>query len=62
MGEVIQMGGCGKKCLQIIEGKADYYLHLDNKTKKWDTCAGEAIIGCLGGLIHDLNNEKYEYI
>lgn len=60
-GELQMMGGCGKKILQVILGKSDCYFYDRTGTKKWDTCAGEALLEALGGVITGMNGDYYEY-
>jgi len=52
-GGVIRVGGAGHKALLVLEGKADLYLFTSIGTKKWDTCAPEAIIKAAGGSLTD---------
>ncbi len=39
--------------LNISSGKADVYLYPQPGTKRWDTCAPEAILRELGGVLTD---------
>lgn len=50
---VIRVGGAGNKVLMVIEGKADVYVYVTSGTKKWDTCAGEALLKARGGCLSD---------
>ena len=45
---LIGMGGSGRKCLSVLFGETDIYIYIGQKTKKWDTCAGEALLNCFG--------------
>ena len=45
---VLQAGGTGNKMLLVLEGLANAYVHPSTGTKKWDTCAGDAIIRAAG--------------
>lgn len=59
--KVIQIGGSGSKCILVIEGIADAYLFASPGTKKWDTCAGDAIIKALGGKMTDIFGDPIKY-
>lgn len=59
--ELLRAGGCGNKILMVLEGKADAYVHPSVGTKKWDTCAGEAIVQAAGGLVTDLLGRPLPY-
>lgn len=57
--EIISAGGSGYKTIELINGKADVYMHLTH-IKKWDICAPYSILNSLpegqmtdlkGGLI-----------
>jgi len=60
--QVIKTGGCGYKVLQVIEGVADAYVFATPGTKKWDSCAPEAIIRACGGTITDILNKEIDYL
>eukprot|EP01118_Nematostelium_gracile_P010140 TRINITY_DN3468_c0_g1_i2.p1 TRINITY_DN3468_c0_g1~~TRINITY_DN3468_c0_g1_i2.p1 ORF type:complete len:340 (-),score=86.87 TRINITY_DN3468_c0_g1_i2:27-902(-) len=59
--EVMRVGGAGYKALLVLEGKADIYLFASPGTKKWDTCAPEAIIKQLGGKMTDIHGNPFQY-
>ena len=59
--EVVKTGGCGYKVLQLIEGHADAYVFATPGTKKWDTCAPEAILNASGGALTDILNKNINY-
>lgn len=42
----------------IIKGEADLFAYCDSATKKWDSCAGEAIIRSLDGYFIDGNSSS----
>lgn len=59
--ETLRMGGCGNKSLMVAEGKVDAYVFPSPGTKKWDTCAVDAIVREVGGVMTDVNGRKFEY-
>jgi len=59
--EVIRVGGAGHKALLVLEATADVYLFATKGTKKWDTCAPEAIIRAVGGVLTDKHGNKLPY-
>lgn len=38
----------------VLEGTADAYVYASLGTKKWDTCAGEALLLAVGGKMTDV--------
>jgi len=59
--EILKMGGAGNKVLQLIENNAHAYLFASRYTKKWDTCAPEAVLLALGGKLTDVHGSSLEY-
>ena len=59
--EVIRVGGAGHKVMLLIEGLAHAYVFPSPGTKKWDTCAPEAILHAMGGKLTDIYGRFYEY-
>lgn len=59
--EVLKVGGAGHKVLLLIEGKAHAYVFASRGCKKWDTCAPEAILACVGGRLTDMHGKNYAY-
>ncbi|CAD6184682.1 unnamed protein product [Caenorhabditis auriculariae] len=53
-------GGSGYKTLRLVNGTAEIYLHT-TAIKKWDTCAGDAILRAMGGAMLDLKGEPLRY-
>ena len=59
---MIHAGGAGYKVISVIDGEADCYIYPRNGTKRWDTCAPEALLRCLNGSLTDVFNNEYEYV
>jgi len=59
--DVIRVGGCGFKVIQLLEGKAHCYVFASAGCKKWDTCAPEAILEADGGVLTDILGKHYNY-
>ncbi|XP_061126206.1 3'(2'),5'-bisphosphate nucleotidase 1 [Syngnathus typhle] len=59
--EVLRVGGAGNKIIKLIEGKASAYVFASPGTKKWDTCAPEVLLHCVGGKLTDVHNNPYRY-
>lgn len=59
-GEVIPAGGAGYKTLEVIKGNAHAYIHV-TLIKKWDICAGNAILNALNGKLTTLSGEAINY-
>ncbi|KAJ8279777.1 hypothetical protein COCON_G00068430 [Conger conger] len=63
---VIPAGGAGYKVLSLLnpsdekDDKADIYIHT-TFIKKWDICAGNAILKALGGHMTTLKGEEIDY-
>lgn len=58
--QVIPAGGAGYKVLEVVSGKADMYLH-SSFIKKWDVCAGDALLRALGGRMSTLEGDDLQY-
>lgn len=52
--EILRVGGAGHKVLLVVEGKAHAYVFPSSGTKKWDSCAPEAILNGAGGKLTDI--------
>ena len=46
-----RVSATGFHFLLLLEGKADCALLLREGTKKWDSCAGEALLRARGGRV-----------
>nr|XP_008116763.2 PREDICTED: inositol monophosphatase 3 [Anolis carolinensis] len=63
---VIKAGGSGYKVLSLLDvpeadqEKADVYIHV-TFIKKWDICAGNAVLRALGGHMTTLAGEEIDY-
>jgi len=57
----LEVGGTGNEMLCIIEGIGHLYIRSTTGAKKWDTCAGEALIKALGGYLVDMEGNQLEY-
>lgn len=58
--KIIPAAGSGYKIIQVLEGNATIYLH-DTRIKKWDLCAGNALVSSLGGRMVTLKGEGINY-
>ena len=61
---LLRAGGAGYKVLIVIEGRADVYFNPSAGTKKWDTCAGDAILRALRpspGILTNLKGNPLVY-
>ncbi len=59
--EEIRRGSVGIKVGLIVEQQCDLYVHLSPRTKQWDTCAPEIILGEAGGRLTDLFGQPLRY-
>lgn len=59
--EVLRVGGAGHKVLLLIEGKAHAYVFASPGCKKWDTCAPEVLLHCVGGCLTDMHGNPLQY-
>ncbi|KAL4624700.1 inositol monophosphatase 3-like [Arapaima gigas] len=63
---IVPAGGAGYKVLSLLDSrdetddKADIYIHV-TYIKKWDICAGNAILRALGGHMTTLKGQPIDY-
>nr|XP_039257705.1 inositol monophosphatase 3-like [Styela clava] len=57
---VVPAGGAGYKSLALYNGQASVYLHT-TLIKKWDICAGNAILNTSGGKMTTLSGSRIDY-
>ena len=58
---MIRAGGCGNKILKVLEGVVNAYVYPSIGTKKWDACAGDAILRAVGGRLTDIRGREIVY-
>ena len=61
--EVIRTGGAGGKVALMLDGKVDAWVFPARGTKRWDTCAGEALLTANRGgwLAAAMTGAAYDY-
>lgn len=57
---IIVAAGAGYKVLEVVYGNATNYIHM-TEIKKWDLCAGHAILNALNGKMTTLHNQPIVY-
>eukprot|EP00588_Corethron_pennatum_P009268 CAMPEP_0194273918 /NCGR_PEP_ID=MMETSP0169-20130528/7153_1 /TAXON_ID=218684 /ORGANISM="Corethron pennatum, Strain L29A3" /LENGTH=356 /DNA_ID=CAMNT_0039017003 /DNA_START=132 /DNA_END=1202 /DNA_ORIENTATION=- len=57
---VLPLNACGNKMLRVIRGEASAHLQGPGASR-WDTCAGEALLLALGGVVTSLDGVPYQY-
>ena len=57
----INVGSVGLKVGLIADGSRDLYVYPGGRTKKWDTCAPEAVIVAAGGRMTDTDGRPIAY-
>ncbi|KAF5292890.1 hypothetical protein FQR65_LT11142 [Abscondita terminalis] len=58
--EIISAGGAGYKVLELVHNNVDAYIHL-TAIKKWDICAGNAILNAVHGRMSTKENAEINY-
>lgn len=59
-GVVTPAGGSGYKIWEVAAGHEDVYVH-SSLIKKWDLCAGAAILNTLGGRLTDAEGKDLDF-
>lgn len=57
----MNIGGVGLKVGLVAEGTRDLYVYPGGRTKKWDTCAPEAVLVAAGGRLTDTHGGLIDY-
>jgi REG-2-like HAD superfamily hydrolase len=57
----IVISATGFHYLMLLERRAHSALLLRKASKKWDTCAGEALLRARGGVVTDTVGRRYDY-
>ncbi|KAG8231865.1 hypothetical protein J437_LFUL011770 [Ladona fulva] len=58
--DVTSAGGAGYKVLEVINGNASAYVHV-TAIKKWDICAGDALLRSVGGNMTKIDGHELDY-
>ena len=58
---IARAGGSGYKALSVLVGECDAYVYASKGTKRWDTCAPEAVLIAAGGKMTDIVGKLIEY-
>ena len=56
-----KVSATGFHFLMVLERRAHCAMLLREGTKKWDSCAGEAILCAAGGMVSDAVGRRYRY-
>lgn len=57
---ILSAAGAGFKVMQVLFSNATMYIHK-TAIKKWDLCAGNAILNAVGGRMTDFNGKEINY-
>jgi len=57
----IMVSASGYNILSVLEGFTSLYVLTRKGTKKWDSCAGEALLRAVGGVTTDAVGRPYTY-
>jgi 3'-phosphoadenosine 5'-phosphosulfate (PAPS) 3'-phosphatase len=55
------VGGLGNKIVLMLHQQVDLIINLNNKSSRWDICAGDALIQALGGSTTTLEGGEICY-
>lgn len=58
--KILPAGGAGFKVLSLFNNEADAYVH-NTLIKKWDICAGDALLRSFGGKMTTLEGKEISY-
>jgi len=59
--KTISCGSAGIKICKLAKQDAEIYVNSSDRTGEWDICAGDIIIQEAGGIITDLDGNKFKY-
>eukprot|EP01026_Neomeris_dumetosa_P069392 TRINITY_DN68607_c0_g2_i1.p1 TRINITY_DN68607_c0_g2~~TRINITY_DN68607_c0_g2_i1.p1 ORF type:complete len:631 (-),score=98.82 TRINITY_DN68607_c0_g2_i1:132-2024(-) len=59
--KILNIGGAGNKLVMLLEGKITHWVFPRTGTKRWDTCAPEALLVAIGGKLVDSFGKEYDY-
>jgi len=54
-------GSVGLKVGHIAEQNADLYVHMSDRSSRWDACAPDAILHAAGGRFTDVLGDRIDY-
>ena len=57
---LVPAGGAGYKFIQLLEGAGEAYVH-PGSIRKWDVCAGEALLRAAGGGVAQWSGAAVDY-
>ncbi len=60
--KIISISSVGVKIGKLLEHEANLYLHLNEHTKVWDSCAPHAVYISAGGSFTDLFGNPIDYL
>ena len=61
MPDGVDIGSMGLKICKVADGTADIYLNANKWFGLWDSCSGEVIVMEAGGVITDMNGNRFNY-
>lgn len=59
--ELANVGSAGLKAVAVADGSADLYVAPGPVGKRWDACAGDAIVTAAGGRFTDCFGKPFDY-